>query len=222
MKSWKGNNLEGVWDITLKIDGVQAVYLHRDLLPRSRKDKALYNLPSGIDLGLADDGEYTYEVYLGDFKKSIQATRTKNTAIHVSKESLYQLEPNLDSRLYVVTVDNPTADTINNYFKDALNKGYEGLVLREKYVIDGEVLKVKPFETHDITVIGITEGTGRDKGTLACFITPMGKVPVKRKTDKIKYFTDEIIGETIEVKCMQLTKDGKFRHPRFVRIRYDK
>ena len=36
-------------------------------------------------------------------------------------------------------------------------------------------------------------------------------------------FTEEfIINKTIEVSCMMLTPDGKFRHPRYERLREDK
>ncbi len=31
-----------------------------------------------------------------------------------------------------------------------------------------------------------------------------------------------IVGKTIEIACMGLTPDGRFRHPRFIRLRLDK
>lgn len=216
MKTWDGFDLEGKWDITLKIDGVQAIYKNfgadfRYVKPVSRKDNELYNLPNMP--------EGIYEVYMGDFKKSIQATRTKNKAIEVTKDNLYQLLPVLDLRLFIESIENPTSSYIKTKMHDVIANGFEGLVLRGP---NGEVLKVKPTETHDVEVTGYTEGTGRDKGTLACFITPMGKVNVKKKKDKIEYYGDWVIGETIEVECMKLTANGKFRHARFKHMRYDK
>nr|WP_283842052.1 hypothetical protein [Bradyrhizobium sp. KB893862 SZCCT0404] len=106
-------------------------------------------------------------------------------------------------------------------------KGYEGLVLRQ-----GDVwLKVKPTETYDVLVTGIIEGTGKHKGRMGALMTPMGKVGTGfSDAERVTFWNyckepDDgrgIMGETIEVECMKLTDDGKFRHPRFVRVRPDK
>ena len=76
---------------------------------------------------------------------------------------------------------------------------------------------------NDVEILDIVEGTGRNKNRLGAFITNMGKVGSGlTDLDRDKYYDKKYIGETIEVDCMELTPSGKFRHPRFVRLREDK
>ena len=78
------------------------------------------------------------------------------------------------------------------------------------------LIKVKKFYTYDLEVIGVEEGTGRNKGTL-------GALVVKYKNNTVNIgsgFTDEersyywnnqdkIIGRVIEVKYKEITTDKK-------------
>ena len=78
------------------------------------------------------------------------------------------------------------------------------------------LIKVKKFYTYDLEVVGIEEGTGRNKGTL-------GALVVKYKNNTVNIgsgFTDEergyywnnqdeIIGRVIEVKYKEITTDKK-------------
>ena len=78
------------------------------------------------------------------------------------------------------------------------------------------LIKVKRFYTYDLEVIGVEEGTGRNKGTL-------GALVVKYKNNTVNVgsgFTDEersyywnnqdkIIGRVIEVKYKEITTDKK-------------
>jgi ATP-dependent DNA ligase len=99
-----------------------------------------------------------------------------------------------------------------------VSQGYEGLVLRQ----GDRWLKVKPKETYDVLVTGIVEGTGKYAGKLGALITDMGKVGTGfTDKDREDLFTLPI-NTIIEVECMELTPKGKFRHPRFIRVRYDK
>jgi ATP-dependent DNA ligase len=50
----------------------------------------------------------------------------------------------------------------------------------------------------------------------------MGKVGTGFSDAMRKEDWNSRIGEFIEVECMQLTPDGKFRHPRFLKRRWDK
>lgn len=221
----------GIWEITLKIDGVQAQY--RSGVPTSRNGKPLYNLPS------MKDGDY--EVFLGDFKSSISACRT-HEGKKIPSTNLYRLEPEIDTRLKFDKIINPTPEKIMELMQAALERGFEGLVLRGP---NGERLKVKDKDNYDVVVIGVIEGTGKFQGMMGALITPMGKVGTGfSNADRQKFWElrDYIEGchncakkkatcrcphgpnyqMTIEVECMELTPDGKFRHPRFVRIREDK
>ncbi len=212
-KNWKGDDLAGDWQLTLKIDGVRV--LVNESIATSRTGKPLWNVPHDLP-----DGDY--ECYLGNFKDTISRVKTHNhPAGDISLEHFYSLDP-LDSRLQFnepgvsVTLGK---DAIKSYMRLAVHQGYEGLILRK----GDRWLKVKPFETHDVLVTGYQPGTGKHEGKMGALLTPMGKVGTGFKDSDREEFTEEyIVGRIIEVKCMQLTEAGKFRHPAFVRLRLDK
>jgi ATP-dependent DNA ligase len=129
------------------------------------------------------------------------------------------LRPWLDSRLEAGTMIDPDAETIRFRMERAMREGYEGLMLRQ----GDKLLKVKPKETHDVPITGIQPGTGKHEGRMGALLTPMGKVGTGFTDEMRENFNDQRwIGIIIEVECMGLTPGGKFRHPRFVRVREDK
>ncbi|MEE8597957.1 MAG: hypothetical protein V3S69_00265 [Dehalococcoidales bacterium] len=86
---------------------------------------------------------------------------------------------------------------------------------------------IKPSETHDVLVTDVIEGTGKYVGMMGALMTPMGKVGTGFTDADRKWFWDtRIVNKDlpllIEVECMSVTKNGKFRHARFKRIRWDK
>ena len=210
-KLWNGKDLKGEWEVTLKIDGVRMLR-DEDGNPVSRRGKPLYNL-EGID-----DAKTDAEIFLKDWETSVSMVRTIDGPL-VKNGWAYSLDP-IDPRLVLSNMVDPSADTVQAKLESAVANGYEGLVLRQ----GDKWLKVKPSETHDVPVEYYIEGTGKYKGMLGAMMTGMGKVGTgftdKQRYDlwheKIHYFP------TIEVECMSITKDGKFRHPRFKRIRWDK
>lgn len=211
-KIWDGKDLKGLWEFYIKIDGVRCHKKPEGYF--SRADKPLYNIPEGLDFEVA-------EIYCGDFKTTIENTRTFTKEMTILENEVYQLLPNIDKRLCLETYDNPPAEFIYNMFKEIHLLGYEGLILYNKKT--DIRLKVKSEETHDVKVIGIFEGKGRNKNKLGGFITEQGKVGTGlTDKDREQYFTKEMIGKIIEVKCMEITPKGKFRQPRFVRLREDK
>lgn len=205
---WSGEDLKGVWDVSIKLDGVRAIW---DNGWFSRAGKPLYNLPP-------PEGLVDCEVYLGSFKSTIKATRSSVTEHQIPYECLYSLEP-LDKRLWVNAVKDPSKDLIKTLMSEAVGKGFEGLVLRQ-----GDTwLKVKPEETFDVPIYSLVEGRGKHKGRLGAVETPMGKVGTGfTDLEREEIWTKQEIGRIIEVSCMHLTPDGKFRHPRFIRFRDDK
>lgn len=210
-KLWKGNSLEGKWIVSRKLDGVRAFITKEGCY--SRNGKPLYNLDKFIR-----DEPQDVEVYLGSWESSITAVRSSKTVQDISSENLYSLDP-LDDRLVLNEIVDPEANEIFNILNEVLVNGDEGIVLRQ-----GDTwLKVKPTETYDVKVIDLLPGKGKHDGKLGAFITSMGNVGTGlTDQQRIEYNTDSMIGETVEVECMSLTPDGKFRHPRFVRVRYDK
>ncbi len=186
--------------ISLKLDGIQCMLKDGQVV--SRAEKPLYN----IDPTLLEDGK-RYECYLGSFKETESVLRTHNHQRKVQKHELYEIWPETDGRLQL-----PLAD-VQSLFNLALQHGYEGLVIDQKY-------KLKPKETHDVVILKVIPGKGKYEGKMGALLTERGKVG--------SGFTDEQralewrVGDMIEVDCMELTEAGNFRHPRFIRLRWDK
>jgi hypothetical protein len=186
-------------ELTLKIDGVRA---HRENgVWLSRTGKPLYNLP--------DMPDGIYEVYLGDWASSVSACRTIN-GDPVDTDNLYMLYPHLDDRLYL--------GILIYELPPEIPEGIEGFVI---HTADG-MYKVKHKYTYDVEVTGIQPGTGKYAGKMGALLTPMGKVGTGFTDSDRELLNKDIIGKIIEVECMELTENGLFRHPRFVRVREDK
>lgn len=207
IKNWKDESLRGEWDISFKIDGVQAVVSSGVAL--SRSGKPLYNIP--------DITNGVYEIYLGSWELSVSAVRTKN-GTPIKQECVYQLYPAIDYRLVVGSFKNPSKAMIADLLKKAIESGYEGLMLRQ----GKKLMKVKPITTYDVPVIGHEMGAGKNTGLLGALVTPKGKVGTGFTDDQRDKFIKLKLGTIIEVESMGLTPAGKFRHPRFIRVREDK
>jgi hypothetical protein len=162
--SWNGKPLTGDWLVTLKVDGVRAIW-HDRLGWMSRAAKPLHNIPPWTS------GPRDCEVFVGTFHDTIRATRTKNSQPDtpvVLPEHLYGLEP-LDARIRGATLKNPSSDDILAELQRANNLDHEGIVLRQA----DRWIKVKPEETHDVIITGYAEGEGRHLGRLGYIVTAM-------------------------------------------------
>lgn len=215
-KLYKGGDLDGTWAVTIKLDGVRMLR-NDDGVPTSRDGNPLNGL-DGVPAHIVDA-----EIFCGSWEASITAVKTIG-APDVIPAHVFSLFPALDARLFICQIDNPKAEEIDKLMNQVVADGHEGLVLRE---LGGKMrtLKVKPFETYDVVVEAIEEGKGKFAGAMGKLTTPMGKVGTgfSEETRKLMWHHPEsIVGKTIEVKCMSLTKNNKFRHARFVRIREDK
>jgi ATP-dependent DNA ligase len=122
-------------------------------------------------------------------------------------------------------------------YKNYLDKGFEGVMLKDleglykwKRVTlrSGEVLKLKPFETLDLPIVGFYDGEGKYSGLL-------GGIVVQYKDTKVRVgsgFTDsdrkkmndrdKYLGKIAEIKYLEETDNGSLRHPIFIRMRPDK
>jgi hypothetical protein len=214
-KEWNGERLEGWWDVSYKIDGIQAVVeLGKNGKALSRKGKPLFNVPR-LAPGI-------YEIFSGSWEESMTACRTEKGAALIPRKDIYMLWPKIDPRLVMTCVENPTALEIKSLLRKANKKGYEGIMLKQNG-IGGVILKVKPKLSLDVKVLGWKEGTGRNKGRLGALITERGDVGTgfndEQRNAHLKLYK---VGTVIEVECMELTPGGKFRQPRFKRVREDK
>lgn len=223
-KTWPVKDLQGIWEVSYKIDGVRA-FFSKEKGWSSRKNKPVYNLPT-----LSEDGPPEgYEAYNysssrssdQNFKATIQAVRAKNIQSRaLGMECLYSLCP-VDKRLQLPAINNPSVSEVMGLLKKATDKGFEGIILRQGALW----YKVKPNETMDVRIISLIRGLGKHANWLGAVNTSRGKVGTgfsdsDRHTVWIN--PDAFIGSIIEVSYMGITEDGKFRHPRFERFRDDK
>lgn len=218
-RSWNGSAQAGDWAVSLKLDGVRAIW-HDKRGWISRANKPLYNIPPWRDGEPRD-----CEVFVNSFRDTIRATRTKclkQDTPSITRQHLYGLAP-LDPRLHWGSLSNPTPADILAKLQRANDLGYEGLVLRR-----GEQwLKVKPAETHDVLITGFSEGTGKHRGRLGFVTTTKGAVgagfsDTEREILWAEANAGRLVGQVIEVTCLQMTDHGNFRHPVFIRMRPDK
>jgi len=216
---WDGNDLEGEWIFSIKMDGIR---LHRqsDGTIVTRNGKPAYNLPKN-----AKKFEVAEVCCNGNWNDTMSIVRSsKSIRRKVKNTEIYSIVP-LDKRLYIVTHVDPDKQTIREEFDVIRSEGYEGLVLHSK--TKDYMIKVKDKYTVDVPITGFNQSTAKTKGggMLKEFITPMGKVGTGITREQCKEFwdkRDELLGKQIEVECMEITKKGKWRNPRFVRLRLDK
>ena len=189
--------------VTLKLDGVR-VHI-KNGVATSRTGKPLYNIPA------LEDG--VYEAYIENFETTITRVRTHEGEL-LSTDNFYKLFPAIDPRLILST----NAEDIEHLFKKVTSEGGEGLVI----YTPTSVYKMKKYNSMEVIIEGLQEGTNKYVGKLGAFLTSRGKVGTGFTDEqREKYFDTSLIGKPIEVGYMELTKDGKFRHPKFIKIRFD-
>lgn len=205
MKVWKGEIPKRT--IAVKLDGVQAM-LNSSGEVVARSGKRLHN----IDPRLLKPGR-KYEVYCGSFAETVSIVKSsKSKRRAVRKDELFEIFPTTDKR--IVLPFRP--DMVEEFFRIVTAEpwGAEGLVIDQTY-------KIKRAETYDVIVTGIVPAKpGKYTGLMGSLMTNKGRVGTGFSArQRAETWT---IGEVIEVECMELTKDGKFRKPRFKRRRWDK
>ena len=184
-------------------------------------------------------------VPLEDFRRGYwNAQLSKRIDLLEAMRPVVDTMPNVELLPHIM-VDLDTAagrDQLDRYAKDNVNAGFEGIMIKEleaPYICKRSTdwMKWKPTITVDLEVIGVEEGTGRNKGRLGALVCE-GSDDGKHITvnvgsgfsddDRDNYWTDSnhVIGRTAEILCDVITqnRDGTYslRFPRFVRFRDDK
>lgn len=206
-KLWDGKDIKEHCLVTIKLDGVRMLRDKNGTIV-SRANKPLNNLDH-ISNDILDA-----EVFLGNWEDTVSAVRSKKY-FSIPEDCVFSLDP-IDERLVVGNYTSLKKEEIDNLLELSLLAGNEGLVIYCKH----KSFKVKNRETYDVRVIGATEGKGKYRGLIGALVTDKGNV--SGFTDEQRHSFTESLPECIEVACMGLTPSGKFRHPRFVRERFDK
>lgn len=230
--TYTGQKLKGIVDVSFKIDGVRILNRENGLVTRNDK------IPPGLDGALTDRAKAKVkmfgdcEVYLGDFLETNSMLSRDNPVLSsITDDNIFPLdytskekEHAYDPRLHYLDITDPTPDQIESYLQDALNGGYEGLVLRTAK----HWYRVKPTSTADVYVTGWFEQLDKSKtpkGLLGGFDTAYGKITAFTDEDRRKLWEDpgQYVGKLIEVRYKERYHTGKFRYAvKFNHFRTDK
>lgn len=125
-------------------------------------------------------------------------------------------------------------DEMRAHASKFVGAGYEGAIVRAlgtpyEPKRSRSLLKVKAFDTVDVTITGLYEGNGKHQGTLGGFHTKdddgndtdVGSGFSDAEREKYWRKGDKLIGERIEVRYFERTAKGALRFPTFVRFRND-
>lgn len=183
--------------------------------------------------GLADS-YLRYMVFdcikLKNFKKSID-----NTKRSIRRKRLkIKLRGSDKSYVYITPgkmVNNE--EEMKKYFNKKIKQGYEGLVVKSNspysFKRSTAWIKVKEMATADCRIVGFEEGKGKYKGVLGALIVKYNKVKIKVGSGYGDALRKEIWdnkrkwkGAMVEIQYQEITKDGSFRFPVFLRGREDK
>lgn len=183
---------------------------------------------------------------LEDFKRGHwNAQLRKRLAILTDMQPVFDAMPNVTRVDSQIVVDLSTEEgriKLHEYATEMVTAGFEGIMIKDMdapYECKRNTfwMKWKPVITVDLPVIGLEEGTGRNRGrlgALVCSGNDHGKdITVNvgsgfSDTERDLFWNQkaDVIGRTAEILCDVITQnqDGSYslRFPRFVRFRDDK
>jgi DNA ligase-1 len=135
----------------------------------------------------------------------------------------------------VASFDVSAPSDVERLMKEFVKAGFEGAMLKDldapySFRRSSAWLKVKPFSSLDLKVVGLEEGKGRLKGTLGKILVkgPKGTISgvgtgfTDAERDRIWKLGRKVVGMIAEVKFQNATKDGALRFPSFKRWRVDR
>ncbi len=204
------------------VDG-ELVYKNKEGL----SDSAAFQVGTGLAMSKSDDKSELKlvifdifpleEFWQGKSKQtySERHKRLKDLQVEIVME---ELEENLE--VVEMFYEGYDHSEIWKWLDYAENHDYEGCIVNLDTVYECKrtksLLKVKKFYTYDLEVVGIEEGTGRNKDTLGALVVKYKDNTVNVGSgytdEERRYYWDnqnEIIGRVIEVKFKEITVDKK-------------
>lgn len=224
--TYTGQKINGPVVVSWKIDGVRLLYRDGQIVTRNDK------VPPGLAKACSPDclakiqkfGDV--ELYTGKFKEVQGPISQHDPEPHQFLEQhVYPLDE-LDMRLYIGTYAGLYKDDerIPRLLEQAVDKGFEGLVLRTK----DKWYRVKPDATADVRITGYFEQLDKNKkpkGVLGGFTTNYGNVTAFTDEARKELWEnpEQYIGRLMEVRYKELYDTGSFRYAvTFLRFRDDK
>lgn len=212
----EGTQLPGVWQVSLKIDGIRYIR-NRHGVPCTRQGTPALPKVAALMPPHMDDAE----LFRTNWSTSMSL---KAGTIECTAQDFYELSP-LDPRLLLIAETGLTPEYIIQLRDWVLAQGHEGLVLRQ----GDKWVKVVPLRHADIRITGFYEGNGRLKGTFGGFSTKHGRVgggfsdELRHKIwATLQADPKQLIGKIIQVRFREKTSENKLRMPVFDRFRFDK
>jgi DNA ligase-1 len=182
---------------------------------------------------------------IDDFKRGHwNAQLSKRIALLTAMQNAFDKMPNMEllPHLQVDLDTHEGRSKLERYAKDMVAAGFEGIMIKDldsPYICKRSTswMKWKPTITVDLEVIGLEEGTGRNKGRLGALVcngvddgkeitVNAGSGFSDAERDSLWEDRNLIFGRTVEIMADAITQnqDGTYslRFPRFVRFRDDK
>jgi DNA ligase-1 len=172
------------------------------------------------------------------------AQLSKRIGLLTAMQNAFDKMPNMEllPHLQVDLDTHEGRSKLERYAKDMVAAGFEGIMIKDldsPYICKRSTswMKWKPTITVDLEVIGLEEGTGRNKGRLGALVcngvddgkeitVNAGSGFSDAERDSLWEDRNLIFGRTVEIMADAITQnqDGTYslRFPRFVRFRDDK
>jgi hypothetical protein len=225
--TYTGQKIKGPVDISYKIDGVRLLYRDEGIVTRNNKQPPGLIRACTLEALQKIEAYGDCELYTGRFK-DVQGPISQHhpDSDQFTEEHVYPLVE-LDERLFVARFEEGLEKdslSIQSYLGDAIELGYEGLVLRTP----DKWYRVKPKATADVRVTGFFEQLDKNKipkDQLGGFTTKYGNVTAFTEELRQELWDnpEQHIGKLMEVEYKELYDTGSFRYAvKFIRFRDDK
>ena len=203
------------------VDG-ELIYKNKEGL----SDSAAFQLGTGLAMSKSEDKSELKLVVFDMFPLSEFWNGKSKETYFVRKQSILELQKKIEElgienvEIVEMFYEGNDHSEIWKWLDYAENHDYEGCIVNLDTVYECKrtksLLKVKRFYTYDLEVVGVEEGTGRNKGTLGALVVKYKNNTVNvgsgYSDEERRYYwdnQDEIIGRVIEVKYKEITVDKK-------------
>jgi ATP-dependent DNA ligase len=213
--------------------GISKIFLDGEIISKSFNDlqKRMNRLEKNINT------DYDLEFICFDILNvdNISLIDTKQIDRRIILEKLFEkndLKIKISESIFCHNIQE-----LNDFYYKCINRGEEGIIVKELDALWAteendrkKWYKVKPVYTSDLKVFKYEYGKGKNKDFITVLYVEDKNGVIRSKvsgmTDEMKKFItkmkDDIIGKIVEVKYNKVTDTNSLRHPRFIRIRFDK